>query len=194
MLLTLDDVRYTAKPDRAEFARLMNRMKAAKPCEVDKTTLLEHVSNGGSFIGGAFTDELNTIVSWQVAALDFDNETEVLDADGEPLKDEQGHVIKRPLLPAEDGYISPFEALDRCASLEITPFAMYKSFNCSKENTRFRLLFDFSETTNDETIARAVIYTLLDVFPEADPKCKNPNRIFLGTNQAVWFVCEAWFV
>ena len=194
MLLTLDDLRYTAKPDRAEFGRLMNRMKAAKPREVDKTELLEHISNGGSFIGGAFTDGLKTLISWQVAALDFDNVTAVLDADGKPLKDEQGHIIKRPLLPTEDGYLSPFEALDRCESLGITPFAMYKTFNYSKENVRFRLLFDFSETANDDTLARAVILTLLDMFPEADPECKNPNRIFLGTNQAVWFICEAWFV
>lgn len=194
MLLTLDDVRYTAKPDRDEFGRLMNRLKAATPRDVDKAELLEHISNGGSFVGGVFTNGLSTLISWQVAALDFDNETEVLDADGKPLKDEQGHVIKRPLLPTEDGYISPFEALDRCASLEIAPFAMYKTFNCSKENTRFRLLFDFSETTNDDAIARAVIRVLLDTFPEADQKCSNPNRVFLGTKQAVWFFCEAWFV
>lgn len=194
MLLTLDDVRYSTKPNRAEFGRLTNRMKATKPREVTKYEFLEHIAAGRSFIGGAFSNELQTLDSWQVAALDFDNETNVLDADGKPLKDEQGHLLKRPLLPAEDGYISPFEALDRCESLEITPFAMYKTFNCSKENTRFRLLFDFADTTNDDAIAQAVVLTLLDSFPEADKQCKNPNRIYCGTTQAVWAVCEAWFL
>ena len=55
-------------------------------------------------------------------------------------------------------------------------------------------MFDFSETTNDAEIARAVMMTLLNAFPEADKKCKNPNRIYLGTNQAIWAISEAWFI
>ena len=194
MLITLDHTVYAVKPSRDEFKRLMTCMKKAQPQEVSKHELLNHISAGKSFIGGAFTNELNSLISWQVAALDFDNETKVLDADGKPLKDEKGHDLKRPLLPGEDGFISPFEALDRCESLGVTPFAMYKTLRYSKENPRFRLLFDFSETTNDEGIARAVIVTLQELFPEADRSCKNPNRIFLGTDKTVWAICEAWFI
>ena len=194
MLLTLDDVRYTTKPDRAEFARLMNRMKAAEPREMSKFQFLEHIAAGKSFIGGAFSDGLQTLRSWQLAALDFDNETEVLGDDGKPLKDADGHVLKRPLRPGEDGYISPFEALERCEHLGLSPMVIYKTLNDSKGNPRFRIVFDFGETTDDAEIAQEVMMTLHDAFPEADKKCKNPNRIYCGTTGAVWAVCEAWFL
>lgn len=194
MLLTLDDVRYTTKPDRAEFARLMNRMKAAKPREVDKHEFLQHIAAGRSFIGGAFSNELQTLDSWQLAALDFDNDTKVIGDDGKPVKDADGHELKRPLRPGEDGYISPFEALERCEHLGLPPMVIYQTLNNSKENPRFRIVFDFAESTTDADIAKAVVMTLLDNFPEADKQCKNPNRIYCGTNQAVWAICEAWFI
>lgn len=194
MLLTLDDVIYSSKPDRAEFGKLMNRMKAAKPRELNKLQFLEHIAAGRSFIGGAFDDGLQTLKSWQIAALDFDNDTKLLGDDGKPVKDADGHELKRPLRPGEEGYISPFEALERCEHLGLTPMVIYQSLNNSKENPRFRIVFDYSETTNDADIAQAVMMTLHDAFPEADKKCKNPNRIYLGTNQAVWAICEAWFI
>ena len=196
MLLTLDDVSYTAKPDRAEFGRLMNRLKSAQPREVDKHGLLEHIASGKTFVGGSFKYEGKDckLISWQLAALDFDNETHVLDADGKPMKDENGDTIKRPLLPTEDGFISAFQALDRCESLGIAPLAVYQTLSNSAENPRFRIVFDMGEAIGDEELAKAVIQSLLGAFPEADQKCKNPNRLFLGTTQAVWAICEAWFL
>lgn len=193
MLLTLDDVRYTAKPDRAEFARLMNRMKAAKPREISKPEFLEHIAAGKSFIGGAFSNGLSTLNSWQLAALDFDNVTVEYGDDGKPMRDAKGHEIKRPLLPSESGYLSAFAALERCEKLGLSPMAIYKTFNDRKENQRFRIVFDFSETTDDIDMSRAVMETLHDLFPECDHQCKNPNRIYLGTCGAVWAICEAWF-
>lgn len=194
MLLTLDDVAYTTKPDRAEFSRLMNRMKKAEPREVDKLQFLQHIAAGKTFIGGAFTDGLQTLKSWQLAALDFDNDTKVIGDDGKPVKDADGHELKRPLRPGEDGYLSPFEALERCEHLGLSPMIIYQTLNNTKENPRFRIVFDFAETTDDADIAKAVVMTLLDAFPEADKLCKNPNRIYCGTNQAVWAICEAWFI
>lgn len=194
MLLTLDDVSYATKPDRAEFARLMNRMKAAKPREITKYEFLEHIAAGKSFIGGAFSNELQTLESWQIAALDFDNETKVLGDDGKPVKDADGHELKRPLRPSESGHISSYEALERCEHLGLSPMVIYKTFNNRPGNQRFRIVFDFAETTDDPDIAKAVIMTLLDVFPEADKQCKNANRIFLGTTGSVWAIAEGWFL
>ena len=194
MLLTVDDVAYTAKPDRAEFARLMNRMKAAKPREVSNQEFLQYVASGKSIIGGAYENDLQTLVSWELGFLDFDNDTKVLDADGKPMRDENGHELKRPLCPGEEGFISPFEALERCESLGIAPFAMYKTLNCSQDNMRFRLVFRLDEPTTDAETAQTVMLTLHDFFPEADKKCTNPNRIYCGTTGAVWAICEAWFI
>lgn len=193
-MLTLDDVRYTEKPDRAEFARLTERMKAAEPREVTRYEFLEHIAAGKSFIGGAFADGLKTLQSWQLAALDFDNETKVLGDDLRPVKDADGHELKRPLRPSEDGYISPFEALERCEHLGLAPMVIYRTLNNRPGNQRFRIVFDFGETTDDETEARAVMEGLHDVFPECDHKCKNPNRIYLGTTGSVWAIAEGWFI
>lgn len=179
MLITLDDVRYTTttKPDSGEFGKLTNRMKKAEPQDVSKFELLNHIAAGKSFIGGAFSNGLKTLDSWQLAALDFDN----CDNDG------------KPLLPDERGFLSPFEALERCESLGLSPMVIYKTLSYTKENPRYRVVFNFSETTSDAGIAQAVILTLLDLFPEADQACKNPNRIFLGSNGIVWATCEKWF-
>lgn len=157
VVLTLDDVRYTAKPDRAEFARLMNRMKAAKPRDVDRREFCEHVAAGKSFIGGAFGCGLKTLDSWQLAALDFD-----------------------------DGSLSPIEALDRCERLDIAPTLLYFTLSSVVEKPRFRLAFDLGQSVHDADVAADVIATLMHEFPEADGKCKNPNRIFLGSNGEVW--------
>ena len=194
MLLTLDDVAYTTKPDRMEFARIMNRMKTAKPREVDKRELLAHIAAGKTFIGGTFENELQTLTSWQLAALDFDNDTTVLDANGKPLKDENGNTVKRFLQPGEDGYITPLEALERCESLRIAPMVMYQSFNCSIENPRFRIVFDMGEGITEVDTAEAVMLNLHDAFPECDHKCTNLNRMYCGTDKAVWAICEAWFI
>lgn len=194
MLLTLDDVVYTAKPDRAEFGRLTNRMKAAKPREVDKREFLAHIAAGKTFIGGTFDNELKTLTSWQLAALDFDNDTTVLDADGKPLKDKDGNTVKRFLQPGEDGYITPLEALERCESLRIAPMVMYQTLNCSTDNPRFRIVFDMGEGITEVDTAEAVVFNLHDAFPECDHKCTNLNRMYCGTDKAVWAICEAWFI
>lgn len=165
MLLTLDDVAYTAKPDRAEFARLMNRMKKTAPQEVDKRVFCEHVRAGRSWVGGAFDDGLKTFRSWQVAALDFD-----------------------------DGRLSPVEVLDRCELLGIAPLCLYFTLSATVENPRFRLVFMLDKPLADEAKARDCIATLLSVFPTADKKCSNANRIFLGSQGEVWTVFEVWSV
>ena len=185
MLVTLDDVAYTTKPDRIEFGRLMNRMKAAKPREVDKREFLAHIASGKTFIGGVFDDDLETLRSWQLAALDFDNAIE---------EKENGKKVKRFLQPGEEGYITPLEALERCESLRIAPMVMYQSFNCSTENPRFRIVFDMGEGITEVDTAEAVMFNLHDAFPEADKKCTNLNRMFCGTDKAVWAICEAWFI
>lgn len=53
-------------------------------------------------------------------------------------------------------------------------------------------MFDYGEVVETEAEARAVYGgTLLELFPEADQKCKNPNRLFFGSNGEVIPAWEA---
>lgn len=165
MLVTLDDVAYTTKPDRAEYSRITNRMKAAKPREVDKLEFCKHIAEGKSFIGGAFDRGLKHLISWQIAALDFD-----------------------------DGKISPIEALDRCEQLDIAPMLLYFTLSSTVKKPRFRLVFDLGQSVHDADVAADVIATLMHEFPESDAQCRNANRIFLGSNGEVWQCWQVWCV
>ena len=180
MLLTLDTKRYTAKPPRSEFGAITSRLKAAEPREVSKLDFCKHVASGSAWVGGAFADGLDpeSLISWQLAALDFDNE----DGDGQPLGFDDGR------------FMSPWRALARCESLHIAPMLIYKTLSSTEDNPHFRLVFDMGEPVTDRDVAEAVIESLLLAFPEADKACKNINRLFLGSNGVVWVVAEAWFV
>ena len=163
MVLTLDDAYYKTKPGRAEFGKITNRIKAARPREVSKGDFCSHVANGGSWVGGEFENDLKKLVRWQLSALDFD-----------------------------DGSFSPTDALDRCELLNITPMCVYFTLSATLDNPRFRLVFMLDQPLTDEKQARKCISALLGAFPEADQSCKNPNRIFLGSQGEVWPVYEVW--
>lgn len=180
MLLTCDDYSYTSKPDRDEFARLVSRMKRTRPREVDKRGFLEHISAGKAWQGGTFAGGTQeSMLTMQVFALDFDN------------VDEKTH---EPLRFDDPMFISPWDALARCESLEVTPLVMYQTMNYTRDNPRFRLAFMLDEPITDYELAKAVQEGLMFAFPECDPQCKNLNRPYLGTTKAVWAICEAWFI
>ena len=53
-------------------------------------------------------------------------------------------------------------------------------------------MFDYGEVVGDGSRgARGIRGTLLELFPEADQKCKNPNRLFFGSNGEVIPAWEA---
>ena len=165
MIVTFDNVTYTAKPTQKQYAERTQRLKAAKPQDVSAHDFCAHVQAGGSWVGGAFTDGLKTLVQWQVAALDFD-----------------------------DGMLSPVEALNRCELLGISPLCLYFTLSATLEKPRFRLVFTLDEPVSDEQLARECIGSLLSMFPEADQNCRNPNKIYLGSQGEVWACHEVWFV
>ena len=165
MLITLDDVRYSEKPDRAEFGKLTNRMKTATPQEVTLEEFAAHVEQGKPFIGGAFDDGLKTLKSWQVVSLDFD-----------------------------DGTLSPIAALERCELLGVSVAFLYFTLSATLDHPRYRLVFVLEEPLHDEERARECIEALLAAFPEADQSCKNPNRSYLGSCGEVWRVWKVYLI
>lgn len=183
-MVTLDTEAYKTKPDTSEAGRITARMKSAHPTELDEASFCEHVRQGKTWVGATYQPRgsgWGLFVGQQVFALDIDNATEYARKDG-------GRG-KRPLLADEEGHLSPTEALARCEALGLVPLCTYATMHDRPENRRFRLVFVMPEPVADEGEARGIIAALLRAFPEADPSCKNPNRLFYGSNGTV---TELW--
>ena len=179
MLLTLDDVTYTEKPPRKEFEAITARMKRSKPRDVTEDEFLAHVAAGKAWQGGTFANGKETSMqTMQLFGLDFDN------------TDEKTH---QPLSWDDPMFITHWDMLARCESVNVVPMAIYQTLNYTRDNPRFRAVFKLDEVLTDYTTAKAVIEGLRILFPESDQKCSNLNRIYLGTTKAVWAICESWF-
>lgn len=176
MKVLIDKKRYTTKPELFEFGAITNRLKKTEPSDVTEAELCEALRRGQT-ICGCFTYWSDEPDKLQVFGLDFDNAVEV-----------EGTDDKRPLLPGEDGYIEPIEVMNRCIAHGLEPMAFHTTLSASPDNLRFHVLFDLGEPVEDDVIT-GVIETLLDLFPEADPKCSNRNRLFCGSQGRV---CEVW--
>lgn len=200
--ITIDPTPYTAKPT-AEVGAITERLKRAGATSLDYDQFTMLVASGCTWVPGTFGEPKRNDkgkLVWgdfeqlQVFALDFDNDAPVIGNDGKPIKGR-----KRPLRPGEQGYLNPSAALRRCKSKGLQPFLLYFSFSAKKVGEaypwgwpRYRLVFDCGEPITGETEARAVIAGVLALFPEADPACKNPNRLFFGSPGAVHTFREVW--
>ena len=198
-LVTLDAKRYQAKPS-AEADSITNRMKKNGSVEIGEAEFCEAVRNGQTWCGGCFEPETyndkgklvwGRFLSLQIIAIDIDNSAYILDANGQPVKDERGHKKKRPLYPGEAGYLSLLDAQRRCEQLSLAPLCIYLTMSARDDWPKYRLVFDLGEPVTSEERAKAVIGELLALFPEADQGCSNTNRLFFGSNGTVK---ECWRV
>lgn len=166
--LTSDGRYWSAKPNTAETAAITRRMQRTSPLEVTPERFCKFVAMGGTWTGALF--EPGNRKGWgefkgmQVFALDFD------------------HAVMEP----GGGTIDPLGALDRAYGLELPPLCLYFTFSATLEHPRFRIVFAMDEPVRTAEEAKAVIFFLLKEFPEADPACKNPNRLFYGSGGEVW--------
>ena len=192
-LVTLDTKRYRSKPS-GEVDIITNRMKKNGSVEIDEAAFCEAVRNGRTWCGGCvepetFNDKGKLIwgrfLSLQVFAIDIDNSAYILDADGQPVKDQHGHKTKRPLYPGEAGYLSLVDAQRRCEQLSLVPMCVYLTMSARDDWLKYRIVFDLGEPITDEEHAKAIIGELLLQFPEADQGCSNTNRLFFGSNGTV---------
>ena len=195
-MVTLDRAYYTAKPDRSETQRITERLKRAGGTKLTRTQFCEHIRRGGTWVPGVFetgaTDDKGKTIwgafkSLQIVAVDIDNAIEE--------KDAEGRKQKRMLLPGEAGYLSISDALRLCELRRLEPMLLYTTFNHSDAWPRFRIVFDLGEPITDEGRARAIIEQLIFAFNGAgDAKCKNPNRLYFGSNGSVKEAWRSWQV
>lgn len=192
-IVTIDRVAYSSKPRKRDIGAITRRMQASGPVEVTPEELADAIANGHTWCGGCFEpspSKWGDFIGQRITALDFDNDVVVLGADGKPLKDAEGHNVKRDLQPGEEGYLYHWDALARWREVfDADPLLMYPSFSyeqvadLSQPPTRckYRIVFDLGAVVTSEQAAEAAIKKLLRLFPEADQSCKNANRLFFGS-------------
>lgn len=192
--VTLDRQQYDAKPSAREVTAITRRMQVSGSVELDETAFCEAVRGGRTWCGGCFEPKRGAwgeFVGQQIFALDFDNAAEVV-ANGQPVKDADGHTVKRALRTGEVGYLDPVGALDRCERLSLEPLCLYFTMSAQCPDwPRFRVVFDMGELLDQDT-AQGIISSLLTAFPEADQACRNVNRLFYGGNGEVWETWRVW--
>jgi len=80
--------------------------------------------------------------------------------------------------------ISKEEVMKRFKVFEITPNIVYDTFNSSEEEPRFRIVLLIETPIIRFDLAQKIYKGLGKIFPEADPICQSPARIFLPGNNA----------
>lgn len=180
-LIQLDPTPHSSKPEGVEIAAITRRLQQVGPSLVTFEELRDAIIAGATWCGGCFEPRAGgwgPFVSQQLFALDVDNDAE--------YRRKDGSKGKRPLLPDEVGYLSTSEALERCASLGLEPMLIhYTMHHDSERNVRYRLIFDAGEPVTNEARAGDVLKTILSVFPEADERCANVNRLFFGGSEVI---------
>ena len=174
--VTIDREPYSAKPDGKTAGAITNRLKVAEPLTIDSAGFCGLVRQGCTWVPGCYGGsdmQPGNFESLQLCAVDIDNAEEV---DGE----------KRHLVDGEPGFMSRQAAFERCQLFDLEPLCIYETFSSSEEHPRFRIVFDLGEPVTDYKTACDAIACLLAAFPEADQACKNPNRLFFGSNGQVW--------
>lgn len=164
----LDTVCFKAKPGNPGLAGITRRLQASGPVTVTTEEFAAAIARGQSWVGGCYQPNAKrlgwgTLKGRQVFALDFD---------GKPT------------------YLDPLDALERCIRLGHKPLMLYPTFSHTLEHPRFRIVFALDRKHSSVDIAARYSRLLLRDFPEADQKCGNANRIFLGsggkTGGEVW--------
>ena len=181
IIVTLDDVFYRVKPQGSEYGAITKRLQQAGPTICTPTEFSNHVKCGGTWVGAVYEPSdsgWGNFIGQRLFGLDFDNAT-------------SRNGAKSPLSVGDEGYLDPVDALDRCEKLGFSPMLLYFTYSARCPDwPRFRLVFDIGEMVEEE-MAKKILRAFLKAFPEADQACKNPNRLYLGSNGEVW---ECWRV
>ena len=84
-----------------------------------------------------------------------------------------------------DGSISVEQVLERCKQFGLPPQLWYSTFSYSETKQKFRVVFFLDETITDPKLHKFILESLLRLFPEADPACKDASRYFYGGLKSV---------
>ena len=153
--VTIDGQHFSSKPRGEEIAGITRRMQAAGVTWLSAAELGDHIKAGGTWCTGYYLprpDGWGEYLGARVFALDFD-----------------------------DGLLGPDAAVLRAIENGLHVVAIYPTFGSTPAALRYRLVIDGGAVIEDEGTAMAVLAWLLRLYPEADQKCRNLNRLWFGS-------------
>lgn len=182
--LNIDSASYRKKPIGKDIASISKRLSSctvmAPPAHIadlvgnQGKSMLPAIMNGGR--------KNENFVEQSVYAIDFDNDTYKVDADGNKVKDENGRFIK---VKAEgEKYNSLAEILENNFIKEHGNF-VYKTFSHTDEWERFRVVFFLNKPLKNTNEVALFYQYLASKLPNIDPATKDPARLFYGGTEAI---------
>lgn len=147
---------YDVKPSiiPGEVGKVRKRMQREQPRMMTSTDLLALISAGHAWQPGCYRK--GEFVGQQVYGLDFD----------------------KPELLMPDQALA---VLDKLGLFSTASF-VYFTYTATPDRPKYRLVLVDDEPTKEFGLAKDRLGRLLGLFPEADQACKDPNRMFFGTD------------
>lgn len=164
ILCNVDKTRYRAKPEPEQIERIQCNLE--KPQEIEVEELFSIICSGGSFRTAAIKGKSDKgFISQQIFAVDIDNAK-----DKEPI-------------PEKDR-LTPEQAAERARAAGLTANFVYPTFSDSPALRKFRVLFLLDTPIAEVELRNRVADYITDLFGSAaDSKCRNPARLFFGTDK-----------
>ena len=165
IFLSLYRKRYHAKPDKRETARIQ-KYNCLKPSKVELSELIALIEQGCTFRPCAVNGSGDRgFISGQLVGIDIDNE-----------------VKKTPLSP--DRQLKLEDAIAESKEQGFYPVFAYRTFSAKPLHDKFRIVFCLDRAVTDPHQWKHVYGKLAAVFGTyPDPACKNPSRVFFGTDK-----------
>lgn len=151
MKLMLDQKRYATKPK--DVAALSNRILKS-PVDLGVQELAQELTNGRAFAPAFFKSEYGDI--HRTKEYWHSQEVVALDFDS-------GMTLEEAL-----------------CEFALTGSFIYTTFSHTDKNHKFRVIFVLDKIITDFEQCSQLIENLLRKYPSADPKCKEPHRLFYG--------------
>lgn len=161
--------RYHAKPDSAETARVQ-KYNCLKPSKLELSDLIGLIEQGCTFRPCAINGSSDKgFISGQLVGIDIDNEYRV-------------NGKKVPLPP--DRQLKLEDAIAESQKQGFNPVFAYRTFRAKPLHDKFRIVFCLDQAVTDPHEWKHVYSKLAAVFGTyPDPACKNPARLFFGTDK-----------
>ena len=160
----IDRTRYREKPEPEQIRKIQCNLET--PQEIDVQDLFSVICSGGSFRTAAIRGNSDKgFISQQLFAVDIDN-----------AKD------KAPIPEADR--LTPEQAIDRARAAGLTPNFIYPTFSDSPALRKYRILFLLDVPIIEIGLRGRIADYITNVFGvAADSKCRNPARLFFGTDK-----------
>lgn len=155
--LTIDPKTQRSKPSNNEFGAITNRMNLVTGLTINELSTFVSEPYSYTWTGSLFDGIVNNEnwTSQSIFALDFDN-----------------------------GDITIEEVYEIFNTYSIVPQLWYNTLSDSESHRKFRVVLFLDAPVSDVRIHKLITEGLLSIFPQADKKCKNPARFFLGGKQS----------